>query len=150
MPSDLPLSRPLLRGTLFAALGLTAIVIASGYGIGTATTMGPGYFPVLSGSLLAIMGAADIVRGLRPTAEPFSGPHLWPLACLAGGVIGFGLLIDRGGLLLAVAVLTGFAFLASRRIVPLEAVWLFAVLIALSGALFVYGLGSPFRALLPH
>jgi hypothetical protein len=96
------------------------------------------------------MGAADIVRGLRPGAEPFPRPHLWPVACLAAGVIGFGLLIDNGGLLLAVAVLAGFAFLAARRVNPLEAVLLFTVLIALSGALFVFGLGSPFRDLLPH
>jgi hypothetical protein len=148
--ADITLSRPLLRGTLFAAIGLGAIVIGSGYGIGTAIAMGPGYFPVLSGGLLAMMGAADIVRGLRPSAEPFSGLHLWPVACLACGVIGFGLLIDRGGLFLSVAVLTGFAFLAGRRIVPLEAMLLFTVLITLSGALFVYGLGSPFRDLLPH
>lgn len=143
-------TRPLLRGALFAAFGLGAVVIGSGYGIGGATAMGPGYFPVLSGSLLAVMGAADIVRGLRPGAEPFSGLHLWPVACLAAGVIGFGLLIDNGGLLLAVAVLVGFAFLASRRVNLLEAVLLFTVLIALSGALFVFGLGSPFRDLLPH
>jgi Tripartite tricarboxylate transporter TctB family len=144
------ISRPLLRGALFAAIGLAAIVIGAGYGIGGATAMGPGYFPVMSGTLLAIMGAADIVRGLRPAAEPFPRPHLWPVACLAAGVIGFGVLIDNGGLLLAVAVLAGFAFLAARRINPLEAVLLFTVLIALSGALFVFGLGRPFRDLLPH
>ena len=150
MQSDLTLSRPLVRGILFAAIGTGAIVIGAGYGVGGATAMGPGYFPVLSGSLLAVLGAADIVRGLRPKAEPFPHPHFWPVACLAAGVIGFGLLIDNGGLLLAVAVLLGFAFLAGRRVNPLEAVLSFTVLIALSGALFVWGLGSTFRDLLPH
>jgi hypothetical protein len=144
------INRPLLRGALFACIGLGAVIIGAGYGIGGSTAMGPGYFPVLSGALLAVMGLADIVRGLRANAEPFPRPHLWPVACLACGVIGFGLLIEHGGLLLAVAILVAFAFLASRRVNPLEAVLLFAILVALSGALFVYGLGSPFRDLLPH
>jgi hypothetical protein len=150
MQGDFPVHTPLLRGALFAATGLGAVFLGAGYGIGAATAMGPGYFPVLAGGLLAAMGAVDVVRGLRASAESFPGLHLWPLVCLAGGVVGFGLLIQRGGLLLSVAVLVGCAFLAAKRIRPLEALLLFAVLAVLSGTLFVYGLGSTPRELLPH
>jgi hypothetical protein len=150
MQGNFPFPTPLLRGGLFAAIGLGAVVLGASYGIGAATAMGPGYFPVLAGGLLAAMGLADVVRGLRSRTERFPGLRLWPLACLAGGVVGFGLLIQRGGLLLSVAVLVGCAFLAAKRIRPLEALLLFAVLAVLSGALFVYGLGSTPRDLLPR
>jgi hypothetical protein len=72
------------------------------------------------------------------------------MACLAAGVVGFGLLIDEQGLLLALAVLVLAAFAAARKIRVLEAVLIFAVLAGLSGALFVFGLGSPVSYLLPH
>jgi hypothetical protein len=75
---------------------------------------------------------------------------VWPVACLACGVVGFALLIDEQGLLLAVAALVGFAFLASRRFRLIEAILIFVVLAALSGSLFVFGLGSPASYLLPH
>ena len=39
---------------------------------------------------------------------------------------------------------------AARKIRVLEAVLIFAVLAGLSGALFVFGLGSPVSYLLPH
>jgi hypothetical protein len=150
MQHNFSCSAPLLRGALFLVIGLGAVVLGAGYGIGAATAMGPGYFPVLAGGLLAAMGLADVARGLRASAERFPGLHLWPLACLAGGVVGFGLLLQRGGLLLSVAVLVGCAFLAAKRVRPLEALALFAVLAVLSGALFVYGLGSTPRDLLPR
>ncbi len=150
MRGSLHFPTPLLRGSLFAAIGLGAVVMGAGYGIGAATAMGPGYFPVLAGGALAVMGLADVVRGLRTQADRFPGLRLWPLAWLASGVVGFGLLIQRGGLLLSLGVLVGCALLAAKRIRPLEALLLFMVLALLASALFVYGLGSTLRDLLPR
>lgn len=151
MASSYGIQRGLVRGALFTLIGGGAAYMATDYGVGTATTMGAGYFPLLVGGLLALMGVAEIVRSvLADASPPMPTLHLWPVACLACGVVGFGLLIDGGGLLLAVAVLVGFAFLARKRFNPLEAALIFVVLAALSGSLFVLGLGSPLSYLLPH
>jgi hypothetical protein len=150
MASSGLMSQDVLRGALFTAIGAGAAWIGSGYGIGSTTAMGPGYFPVLIGALLAAMGLADVIRGVIAGGRRMPDVHVWPVACLACGVVGFALLIDEQGLLLAVAVLVGFAFLASRRFRVVEAILIFVVLAALSGSLFVFGLGSPASYLLPH
>ena len=92
MQGDFPVHTPLLRGALFAATGLGAVFLGAGYGIGAATAMGPGYFPVLAGGLLAAMGAVDVVRGLRASAESFPGLHLWPRMALMAGRIAAGII----------------------------------------------------------
>jgi hypothetical protein len=151
MDSSILLSRDALRGALFAAIGAGAVYRGIGYGVGNSNAMGAGYLPVLVGGLLILLGLSDVVR----SAARGGGVHMpaiqpWPVLCLACGVVGFGLLIDDGGLLPAIAVLVGFAFLARRRFKSLEALIIFALLAALSSALFVFGLGSPVSYLLPH
>jgi Tripartite tricarboxylate transporter TctB family len=49
-------------GLLFAAFGVTAIVIARGYKLGTTAHMGPGYMPVAVGVLLVLFGVALALR----------------------------------------------------------------------------------------
>ena len=53
-----------LAGLIFIAFGLGSIWIASGYELGTARAMGPGYFPVVLGGLIAILGGSLTVRAL--------------------------------------------------------------------------------------
>ena len=143
------ITRDLLRGMLFAAIGIAAILTGRGYGVGMPSAMGAGFFPVLTGVLLAGFGISDVVRALAfHKGIPLHGVRLWPVLCLSCGVVGFGLLIEDAGLLVAVAVLTGFAFLARKRFNPLEALAIYAVLILLSGSLYVFGLGSPISYLL--
>ena len=44
--------KDLVAGLMFIAIGITAIVIASNYTLGTAARMGPGYFPRILSILL--------------------------------------------------------------------------------------------------
>jgi hypothetical protein len=52
-------------GMLFMAFGLIAVAVSSGYRMGIAARMGPGYFPRGLGVLLLILGAIIALRGLR-------------------------------------------------------------------------------------
>jgi hypothetical protein len=143
-------SQDLLRGLLFVFIGGSAVMMGRGYGIGSATAMGPGYFAVLVGGLLALLGVMDVAQGLRGQGRAMGRPHLWPMACLALGVVGFGLLIDEQGLLPALFVLVACSIAAGKKLRWLEAAAIFIVLACLSGSLYVFGLGLPLSYLLPH
>jgi len=59
-------------GLMFIGFGLFAVVWSlTHYQMGTAVRMGPGYFPVMLGGLLAVLGAAVFAESLltRPSAE---------------------------------------------------------------------------------
>ena len=51
-------------GVMFCGFAAAAILAARGYSLGTAGKMGPGYFPLLLGGLLAALGAMLIGRSL--------------------------------------------------------------------------------------
>jgi len=50
-------TRDFWAGLMFALIGGSAMWIARGYPFGSARSMGPGYFPVVLGGLLVILGA---------------------------------------------------------------------------------------------
>lgn len=88
-------------------LALTGLAVAGyawvNYDIGSLRRMGPGFFPVALGVLLAALGALiAVAAGPRPTrAAPFAWPET--IAVIAA-LLTFGLLLDRMGLLLTSAV----------------------------------------------
>lgn len=45
-------------GLMFVSVGLAFAIGASGYTVGSGARMGPGYFPLILGILLAVLGAA--------------------------------------------------------------------------------------------
>lgn len=56
-------------GGLMFLLGVGAIYRGLGYQVGTLTRMGPGYFPVAVGTVLAAMGVIILLGGLRAQAQ---------------------------------------------------------------------------------
>src|SRR3954464_14835687 len=81
-------------GVMFCGFAAIAILAARGYSLGSAGKMGPGYFPLLLGIVLAAMGAILIGRSVVVDDEPVSPFHLLPLAVIAVAVCLFGLLIE--------------------------------------------------------
>ena len=59
-------AREVGAGALFMAFGAAVLVYAQQYDLGTATQMGPGYFPSLLGGLLMLLGAIAMRAGLAP------------------------------------------------------------------------------------
>jgi hypothetical protein len=104
-------------GLLFMAMGLCFAWSASKYTIGTAARMGPGYFPLLLGALLTVLGGIIVFKALVIETEDGGriGPWAWRpavyivLANLAFGVLIGGLSsigLPPLGLVLAIFVLT--------------------------------------------
>ena len=128
-------------GVMFCGFAAVAILAARGYSLGTAGKMGPGYFPLLLGGLLAALGAMLIGRSLVLSGESVARFHVLPLAIIAAAVCLFGALIEPFGLVAALAVLTMLSASVGPQFRPLEAVALTAALIVFSIGVFVYALG---------
>lgn len=130
-------------GVMFCGFAMVGILAARGYSLGTAGKMGPGYFPLLLGGVLAILGAVLIGRSLVLDGEPLPRVQMLPLAVLALAVCLFGVLIEPFGLLMALAVLTLVSAWAGPQFSLNEAVALAAALTVFSVGIFVYALGLP-------
>ncbi|MFB8831783.1 tripartite tricarboxylate transporter TctB family protein [Azotobacter sp. CWF10] len=108
--------------------------------------MGPGYFPLLLGIALAVLGAVLLLRSLRlgTGRETLRGSLSWrPAAFVGAGVIAFALLAQEQGLLLATLTLTLLSGLARRGARLAELLGLSAALSAFGVAVFSFGLGLP-------
>lgn len=143
--------KELLSGLLFVGTGCTAIWVARSYPIYSDQNLGPGAFPILLGAILALIGSAQLVFGLASKVrEAVEFDDLRPLILLSLGTVAFGLIISRGGLLLAVLCLVLASALATQRFRVIETALIFIVLAMLSSAIFVFGLGTPPSDLFPH
>jgi Tripartite tricarboxylate transporter TctB family len=130
-------------GLMFLAFAAVAMTAASGYSLGSTGRMGPGYFPLLLGGVLALLGVLLVGRSLLIGGEQSGRLSFLPLLVIAAAVLAFGLLIERLGLVVSLIVATLVSACASRDSRPVEVVLLAAALTAFSVAVFVYGLRLP-------
>jgi len=86
-------------GLVYTLVGASFAYGATSYNIGTGARMGPGYFPLLLGVILAIIGAIILFKSLvveTPTGDEV-GSWAWkPLVFIIAGNLLFGILL--GGL----------------------------------------------------
>ncbi len=137
--------KDILAGLIFLGFGAAFGYAATGYPIGTAFRMGPGYFPLLLAGALALLGVAIAVKGFAAVAaEGEIGPVPWrALILLLGALIFFGATI-RGLGLIATLLVTAFASaLASRQNSPAAAVVIAGGLTLLCVLIFHFELGVP-------
>ena len=140
-----------LSGLFFTAVGLFAAIHATDYTIGRVTRMGPGFFPLMLGIILAALGLTNMVRSVA-WAKPELLPKLaWkPLCIIPVAIASFGFLLDRAGLLVAVCTVVGIASLGDRSFRKREIVLVAMLVCGLASLLYVYGLGLPPEVLLPR
>jgi putative tricarboxylic transport membrane protein len=132
-------------GILFGALGLfAAIYAATHYQLGTAVRMGPGYFPLWIGGLIALLGLILAVRSLRVEGPPLPPIHLRPILFVVVASIAYGYLLKPLGLVLSTALVVIFAAFGGREFRWREALVLAVVLAAFSVGVFIYALNLPF------
>jgi len=130
-------------GLMFVAFAAMALLSARFYSIGNAGKMGPGYFPLLLGWVLAFIGAVLIGRSLVIAGERVERLSLIPLAIIALAVCLFAAFIETLGLVVALAIVALVSALASRESRAIEATLLAATLVAFAVGVFVYGLRLP-------
>ncbi|MEQ4304209.1 tripartite tricarboxylate transporter TctB family protein [Plantactinospora sp. B6F1] len=131
----------ILAGGVFVLIGAAFMVGARGYELGSLLRMGPGYFPLLVGAIVAALGLAIVVKGFVAGEVASFGTVPWrALAAIVLAVVFFGLTVRRLGFVPTSAVTALLTTLASRRVRPLTAVAVAAVLTVASTLIFVVGL----------
>lgn len=131
---------------VFVAIGLAGVYFGRDLQFGTASRMGPGYFPVILSWVISGIGVIVGFKALTiegPSIEPL---QLRPVFIIIAAILAFGYLIDRIGLAITAVLLTILAGFARRDVKLLETIILGAGLALFSVLLFVYALSQPFPA----
>jgi len=109
--------RDFFAGLMFGVTGAAFALGATTYNVGEGARMGPGYFPLMLGIVLALLGAFIMFESLvveTTDGEPV-GPWAWkPLVYIIGANLAFGVLLGgipriglpSMGLVLAIYALT--------------------------------------------
>ena len=131
-------------GFMFIAFGVAAIAIGSGYPLGVAARMGPGYFPRILGILLIVLGAVVTFRALRLDGARITLESPRPLLIVLGSIVLFALIARPLGLVVATILLIVVSSAASTEFRWKEALISAVLLAALAVAGFIWGLGLQF------
>jgi Tripartite tricarboxylate transporter TctB family len=127
-------------GLMFLAIGLAFAIGSNSYTVGTGAKMGPGYFPLMLGILMSVLGAAITFKALVVETEGGDpiGPWAWkPLGLVLGANLIFGVMLGglpsiklpAMGLIAAIYSLVYVASLAAERFYP-KAVFVLATVLA--------------------
>ncbi|QKV54136.1 tripartite tricarboxylate transporter TctB family protein [Comamonas antarctica] len=142
-------------GLMFLVIGLAFAIGATEYNVGTGARMGPGYFPLILGVLMAILGTAIAAKGLIvETADGDKiGKWAWKqvffilaanfaFGILLVGVPAFG--IPQFGLIVAIYALVFIASMGGYSFNAKEVLVLATVLAVGSYVAFVWALNLQF------
>lgn len=133
---------------LYIALGAATIIASLGYEFGSASNMGPGFFPIVLSTFLIIIGCTLAIRSFTTAGDvPNSrvGHMNWKaLALVSGSTVVFGLLLPLTGVLIALPALMLTGASASRHFrLEMRAILGMLVLSGACALVFVVGLGVP-------
>jgi hypothetical protein len=134
-------AKDVLAGLIFVGFGLAFAIGALAYDVGDPVRMGPGFFPLVVGVLLAVLGALiAVTRSTVADEEPLTAPPWRAAGLILAALVVFGLTVRGLGLVPSIFVTALLASLASRDTRPWAAVLLAVGLTALSIAIFVFAL----------
>ncbi|BCJ91362.1 membrane protein [Terrihabitans soli] len=135
--------KDLICGLVFIVIGLLFAVGARDLDIGTATRMGPGYFPLVLCGLIIFLGVLISAKSFGKPDVDFGVIPWRALLLILPSTVIFGLTLKNIGLMPAVFIVAlASSFSSSKMTVPLA----FALSIGLSifcAAVFKWGLGLP-------
>jgi hypothetical protein len=142
-------------GLVFVVVGIAYAIGATNYKIGDGARMGPGYFPLLLGILLAVLGAVVIFKAM--VVETVDGDKVgsfaWkPLFFIIAANLSFGVLLGglpsikfpSFGLIVAIYALVPIAAYAGDEFKFKEVFVLATILAALSYIAFIWMLKLQF------
>lgn len=138
-------SQDLAAGLLIAAIGAGALWIGRDWQQGTLASVQSGFFPRVLGIALVLFGTVIAGRGLLLPGAALPGWAWRPLAGVTVAVLGFALSLEWLGLVPAILVLVALGNLAGQPLRPLPLAVLGTALAGGCVAIFVGGLGLPFR-----
>lgn len=137
-------------GAVFVGFGLAFAITASTYEVGSGLQMGPGYFPLVLGGLLVLLGLLIALKGLVSPETGELGPVPWRAAVLlVAAILFFGFAVRGLGIVPTLFVSVLLAALAGKGIRIVPALVIAVSLTALSVVIFIFLLQLPLRLLGP-
>lgn len=142
-------------GLMFTIVGITFALGATNFTVGSAARMGPGYFPLLLGIVLAGLGLIVTLQSFKSKAidgDPIGSIAWRPLGFIIGANLAFGILLvglpsvglPAFGLIVAIYALVLIAGFARPNSSLKESVILATILAVGSYGAFVYALNLQF------
>lgn len=144
MNLELRKNKDFWAGMMLFAIGSAAMLIARDYRFGSTLRMGPGFFPVILGGLLAVFGICIMAVGMRSGEKIKGSLSLRALVLVPLSLILFGILMKLAGFIPALMVLVLVSTNAHREYRFVQILLLAGVLTVLATAVFIWGLGLPF------
>lgn len=138
-------------GLMFIVIAAIFGLIARDYSMGSATRMGPGYFPTLLSAIMLFLGVVTLVMSVLPAdAQEPPGPTDWRgMGLTIASVASFAILLPYLGFLVATASLVFISSVASPEFRIKPTLFLAVGLIAMGIIVFGYGLELQFDVLPP-
>ena len=135
-------SKDYYAGALMVLIGLWAVIGGMRYDVGTLERIGPGFFPVAVGALLALVGVAIAVGADPAVRETGFGfvPEWRGWSGIIGGILAFIGLGYHGGLVPATFALVFISAMGDRQTTLRQAVCLAAGMVVVSVILFRWAL----------
>ncbi len=135
------LTKDFLSGLMFVAFGLAALYFGQRLAIGTPVRMGPGYVPRMLSLILLALGAVVCIVALVSGSDPVERPKWKPITLVTIGIVCFGMLFERAGLIPALIVLVMISSLAGEEFKLTEVIGNIVALSILCTLVFKVGLG---------
>jgi len=137
--------KDLASGAIFIVFGLVyGYLSITSMPLGSATRMGPGFFPAVLSGLVTLMGLIILVRAFVVGGDtPFDAVPWRPILCLSLGTILFAAFADDLGMLPATFVTATIAALARRETKLWHAAVLGLAIAVFCSLVFTFGLGLP-------
>ena len=136
-------SKDFWTGLIYLFFGVSAILIARDYGMGTGGKMGPAYFPTILGGLLVVIGVISVIRSFIAHGAPIGRFAFKGLALVSVSVLMFGIVVRGAGLTVALPLLVIISALASSRFRWRPTLIMAAGLTVFCVLVFIKGLGIP-------
>jgi uncharacterized membrane protein YhdT len=146
------LKRDYYAGGLMLLLGVGAAVTGSGYKFGTLARMGPGFMPVVLGTVLAFLGlliAGTALGSSEPDGKKFlpDNPQWFGWFCILAGPILFIIIGHYGGMIPAVFACVFVCALGDKTATYKSSFILASGVTVFGVLLFHYLLNIPFQLL---
>ncbi len=93
--------KDLLAGLIYIFFGVSAIIIAGDYNLGTAFKMGPAYFPTVLSWLLIFVGSISVIRAFITPGASVGAISFKGLFLVTAAIVVFGLVARGAGLAIA-------------------------------------------------
>lgn len=130
----------LLASGIFIGLGGLVLWSTSDLPVGSAAMMGPGFMPLMIGSLIIVLGLVVGLVGMFKQVEAIDRVKLRPLLILLAAVGGFALAAELAGFVIAAAGLIIFGSMADKEWRVREVLISSTVLTLFGLLVFIYGL----------